>query len=153
MTSRLVLAVLALACHRGPRPPDGDVAASLTAPTIAARAFDPASIKGKPTLVLFVSPTCPHCLKTLPVAAEAARAEGANAVAVFVVGKAENATGVLAQTHFTGPALIDDGTLRRRYAIDQVPTTLVLGPDGHARDEYIGEQDADCLRGAISRAR
>ena len=153
MSSRLLLVFLALACHRGPRPPDGDIAASLTAPAIGEHAFDPSSIKGKPSLVLFVTPTCPHCLKTLPAAAEAARAEGANAVAVFVVGKAENATDVLSHAHFTGPALVDDGSLRRRYAINQVPTTLVLGPDGHACDEYIGEQDESTLRGAISRAR
>ena len=30
-----------------------------------------ASLKGKPSLVMFVTPTCPHCLATLPRGAEA----------------------------------------------------------------------------------
>jgi thiol-disulfide isomerase/thioredoxin len=153
---RVVGALLLLglvACHRAEPPPEGDVAASLTAPSIGARVFDPASLKGKPALVLFVSPTCSHCLAELPHAARAATDASAGLVAVFVAGKAANATGVLESTKFPGIALIDDGTLRSRYDVRRVPYTLVLGADGHARRAFIGEQDEATLRDALADAR
>jgi thiol-disulfide isomerase/thioredoxin len=149
---QLLGALLAIGCHRGPKLPEGDIAATLTAPSIAG-AFDPASLAGKPSLVLFVTPTCPHCLATIPRAIAAANAETANVVAVFVAGKAQNARGIVDYTHFTGPALVDDGTLTKRYAIDHVPFTLVLGADGHARDAFVGEQDESTLQTALADAR
>jgi thiol-disulfide isomerase/thioredoxin len=150
MSTRSVLALLVLAaCHRGPTPPDGDIAASLTAPAIGTHALDPASLRGKPSLVVFVSPTCPYCLATIPRAAAAATAEHANAVLVFVVGREPAAAAILDRTHWTGPALIDDGTLKTRYHVKAVPYTLVLGPAGHAREVLEGEQQEQDLRDAL----
>ena len=149
-----MLILLLAACRSDPPIPDGDVAASLTAPLLATQtAFDPAPLHGKPALVMFVSPTCMHCLKELPIAQAVARDAGANAVAVFVAGKRENAQSFVKQTKFAGSALFDDGTLKTRYAVDRVPFTLVLGADGHAIAAMIGEQDEGTLREAISRAR
>ncbi|MDB4957727.1 MAG: Redoxin [Myxococcales bacterium] len=148
----LVIALPFAACRRGEKLPDGDIAASLTVEPIGDH-FDPGSIKGKPSLVLFVTPTCPHCRVELPRAAAAAQAEGANVVAVFVAGKAENATGVLADAKFPGRALVDDGSLTKRYHIKSVPYALVLGADGHARDAFIGEQDESTLRDALANAK
>lgn len=148
----LAIALPFAACKRGEKLPDGDIAASLTVESIGAH-FDPASVKGKPSLVLFVTPTCPHCRVEIPRAAAAAHAQAANVVAVFVAGTAQNATGVLAAADYVGPALIDDGTLRKRYHITSVPYTLVLGADGHARDALIGEQDESTLREALADAR
>src|SRR5690348_9169361 len=83
----LLLAIPSLAaCHRHEKVPDGDILATLTVPSIDERAFDPSAMKGKPTLLLFVTPTCPHCLVTLPRASAAAQGHDANAVAVFVAG-------------------------------------------------------------------
>jgi hypothetical protein len=48
--------------------------------------------------------------------------------------------------------MVDDGALLRRYKIKSVPYTLVLGPDGNARDAFIGEQATSTLKDAISRA-
>src|SRR5579862_9242053 len=62
---QLVVALLAIGCHRGANVPDGNIAATLTVPAVGS-AFDPASLAGKPSLVLFVTPTCPHCLATIP---------------------------------------------------------------------------------------
>jgi thiol-disulfide isomerase/thioredoxin len=142
-----------LACRRGPAVPDGDIAATLTARTIDDHAFDPATLRGKPSLVLFVTPTCPHCLITLPRAAGAATAQGANLVAVFVSGKARNAAGVVSDIRFPGAVLIDDGTLLKRYAIKGVPYALVLGADGRARDVFEGEQEESTFVDALADAR
>jgi cytochrome oxidase Cu insertion factor (SCO1/SenC/PrrC family) len=141
--------VLAAGCHRAQPLPAGDLAATLTVSAVDGHPFDPAVLRGKPALVVFATPTCPHCLVTLPAADAAARAASATPVAVFVVGKAENAADVVARTHFSGPVLVDDGTLRAHYDIHSVPVTLVLGPDGHARDLFVGEQTEATLRAAL----
>ena len=148
----LLLALAISACHRRARVPEGDIASSLTLPALG-DPLETSSLLGKPTLVVFVSPTCPHCIAELPLAQDAARASDANIVAVFVVGKRENAAGVVQTTKFTGPVLVDDGTLRRRYEVKSVPYTLILRPDGHANDAFLGKQDEATLRDAIADAR
>ena len=140
------------ACQRRARVPDGDVAGSLTLPAMGDQ-LDTDSLLGKPTLVVFVSPTCPHCVTELPLAQDAARTGDANVVAVFVVGNREAAAGIVETAKFTGPVLIDDGTLRQQYEITGVPYTLVLRPDGRASDALIGTQNAATLQGAIAQAR
>jgi thiol-disulfide isomerase/thioredoxin len=148
----LLLALTLVACHRRVQVPDGNITESLTLPALGDQ-LDTASLLGKPTLVVFVSPTCPHCLETLPRAQDAARASDANVVAVFVVGQRENAAGVVQATRFAGPVLIDDGTLRHRYGVTAVPYTLVLRPDGRANDAFVGTQDESTLQDAIADAR
>jgi thiol-disulfide isomerase/thioredoxin len=147
------IAIALCACRRREDGPKGDVLASLTVNTLDGTAFDPSTLKGKPTLLMFVSPTCPHCLDEIPIADRVAKANGANAVAVFIAGKAENAKGVVEHTKFAGAALIDDGSLRRRYGVRAVPYTIVLGPDGHATEAIRGAQGADVLEDAIDSAR
>lgn len=149
----IALAICFAGCKKREPGPKGDIIASLTAPTVSGTPFDPATLRGKPSLVMFVSPTCPHCVEELPIAQQVARANNANVVAVFIVGKAENAKGVLEHTKFDSPALIDDGTLRKRYGVRAVPYTLVLGADGHARQALRGAQGSDALEEALEEAR
>jgi thiol-disulfide isomerase/thioredoxin len=151
----LLFALLALGgCKRNDTPvPPGDIAATLTLPSLGAYKFDPASLKGKPALVMFVTPTCPHCLEQIPRGAAAAEKTGANVVAVFVAGTKENAEGVISSTKFPGTALVDDGTLRKKYDIRGVPYSLVLGPDGKAREAFRGGHDEATLREALADAR
>ena len=152
----LAVGLALAACHRSydVPVPTGDVAASLAhAKQLDGSAFDPKTLAGKPTLVLFVSPTCPHCLKTIPRAAAAAKAKGDPVVAVFVVGSAANASDVVRRLAFPGIALIDDGTLRKQYAIRAVPYIVLLGVDGTAKSAYLGEQSQSELEGALDDAR
>ena len=158
--SQSVLLVLAITvavagCKRNTTPvPSGDVAASLTLPSLGAVAFDPASLKGKPSLVMFVTPTCPHCLATIPRGAAAAQATGANVVAVFVAGGKQNAEGVVSHTKFPGVALVDEAkAMIKQYGIKGVPYSLVLGADGHAREAFRGEQEEATLREALADAK
>jgi len=158
MPSRLPLAlllfVLAIGCKRNDTPvPAGDIVASLALPSLGAYKFDPETLRGKPSLVMFVTPTCSHCLATIPRGAKAAEAEGANVVAVFVAGAKANAEGVVSNLKFPGTALIDAGTLRKQYNIRGVPYTLVLGPDGKAREAFRGEQDEATFREALDEAK
>lgn len=153
VTLLVSIALAITACKRGEPVPDGDVTASLTMQSLGERTFDPASLKGKPSLVMFVTPTCSHCLKTIPNGMAAAKAEGANVVAVFVAGGKQNAEGIISTTKFPGAALIDDGTLRKKYNIKAVPYSLVLGADGHAKDAFRGEQDESTFRDALADAK
>ena len=149
----LALAIASMGCKKHEPPPEGDIVETLRAKTMTGTDFDPHVLRGKPSLVLFVSPTCPHCLEELPAAQKAAKANDANLVAVFIAGKAENAKGVLEHTKFEGVALIDDGSLRRRYGVRAVPYTLVLGADGHAREAFRGGQGESTLSDAVADAR
>ena len=152
----VVLAAISLAagCRKSVPVPDGDITTSLTLPTVTEAAFEPAALKGKPTLVVFASPTCGHCFKELPVAQAAAGAESANIVAVFIVGAKQQAAAMVERAKFTATALVDSmGQLRTRYDIKAVPYMLVLGPDGQAREAFRGEQDAETLRSALASAR
>lgn len=151
----LVLFAFAIAGCKGYTAPlpAGDIASTLALPSVGAYSFDPASLKGKPALVMFVTPTCPHCLVTIPRGAAAAKAEGANVVAVFVAGTKANAEGVVSHAKFPGTALIDDGTLLKKYNIRGVPYSVVLGPDGKARDVFRGEQEEATFREALADAK
>jgi thiol-disulfide isomerase/thioredoxin len=154
--TQLLVIVLAIAgCKRNTTPvPAGDIAGSLALPALGATAFDPESLRGKPSLVMFVTPTCPHCLATLPRGAAAAQAKGANVVAVFVTGGKQNAEGVISHIKFPGIALVDEGrTMIKQYEIKGVPYSLVLGPDGRARSAFRGEQETSTFEDALASAR
>lgn len=142
-------------CKRNTTPvPPGDVAAALALPSLGAIAFDPASLKGKPSLVMFVTPTCPHCLATIPRGALAAKAQDANVVAVFVAGTKANAEGVIGHTKFSGVALVDENReLIKKYKIKGVPYSVVLNKNGHAVEAFSGEQDESTFRDALSDAK
>lgn len=149
------LAVGPVGCHPGHTPPPGDILADLRLPTIDGDAFDAATLRGKPTLVLFFRPTCSHCLAELPHAVAAAHATDANIVAVQIVGTLEGTADLLHRAGYVGPMLSDvaGGALRQKYAIKAVPYTLVLGPDGHAERAFLGEQDEATLTAALENAR
>ncbi len=139
---------------QGVTPPAGDVLASLALPTTTDTTFDPQTLRGKPTIVLFASPTCGYCSAELPIAQRAATAEGANLVAVYIVGAKKHAASVTKSAGFTAPVLVDEsGDIRRKYDIKGVPYTVVLGADGRARRAFRGEQDEATLRDAIDDAR
>jgi thiol-disulfide isomerase/thioredoxin len=155
-TQLLLWAALVVAisgCKKRAPVPEGDILATLTIPLANDQPFDPASLRGKPTLVLFATPTCPYCADELPIADRVAQSENANLVAVYISGSKDQATSVTRSLGFTGPVLVDDGTLRKRYEIKGVPYTLVLGPDGHATEAFRGLQDEATLRNAVADAR
>ncbi len=153
-TQPLLVLLVISACTKRLPVPEGDIAGALaSAVPIDDIPFDPSSILGKPTLVMFVSPTCEHCLAELPRAQAVVKEVDANIVAVFVLGKKANAEAVAKSTSFEGEVLVDDGTLRKKYDITGVPYTLILKRDGHAVTALRGEQDESAIRDALADAR
>jgi thiol-disulfide isomerase/thioredoxin len=151
----LLLLAISCACRKRLDGPPGDIVAALAPlPTADDSAFDAQSLRGKPTLVMFASPTCGHCIAEMPIAQKAVAAEQANLVAVFVVGAKRHAASVAKSTGFTAPVLVDEqGTLRKQYGIKGVPYLVVLGADGRAREAFRGRQEEDTLREALADAR
>jgi thiol-disulfide isomerase/thioredoxin len=153
----LMLVVLAISgCKtKGVKAPEGDVLAALAPlPTADDSTFDAQSFRGKPTLVMFASPVCGYCMAELPIAVKAAAAEHANFVTVFIVGAKKHAASVKKTKNLDTPVLVDEtGDLRRKYDIQGVPYTVILGADGHAREAYRGQQDEETLRDALADAR
>lgn len=143
------------ACAKRAPVPDGDVLAVLAPlPTADGSSFDVQSLRGKPTLVMFASPTCGHCNAELPIATKAASAEKANLVAVYVVGGKQHAASVTKSLGFTAPVLVDEaGSVKRHYDIKGVPYLLVLGANGKAVRAFRGKQEEDTLRDALDDAK
>ncbi len=140
-------------CRHGEPTPDGDILASLTAPSADDQPFDATKFRGKPTLVMFASPTCGYCAKELPMAHKIAAAESANMVLVYVSGGKGSAIQAAKRGGYRGPVLVDDGTLRKRYEIKGVPYVLMLKPDGTAHEAFRGLQEESTLRDALADAR
>lgn len=153
-TTVVALALLAAsACTKtSVAPPPGDIGAKLTLPTAAGTPYDPAALDGKPAVVVFWRPGCPHCRDELPEVAQVCKDKGATAVAVQVAEAPASGLRVLEGMKWEGVALVDDGTVRKDLKITKVPWTLVLRPDGTAARAYIGAQSYDTLAGAIAAA-
>ncbi|MEZ4402266.1 MAG: TlpA disulfide reductase family protein [Kofleriaceae bacterium] len=145
--------VTAAACKPQTPVPAGDIAARLTVATAAGAPFDPATLRGQPALVVFWRPGCPHCLAEIPDAVRLAKDTGATIVAVQVAGRPEVGAAVLAKANWTGPHLIDDGSLREGLKIKGVPYTLALRANGSAARAMIGRRSYDELKSALSAAR
>jgi thiol-disulfide isomerase/thioredoxin len=149
----LVLMALVACTKDGVAPPGGNVAAKLAIPTAEGPLFDPATLAGKPTVVVFWRPGCPHCREEIPIVRKVCNEKGANAVAVQVAEAPESGKRALEHSAWTGIALIDDGSIRKSLGIDKVPWTLVLRPDGTAARAYVGAQSYDTLASAIAAAK
>ncbi len=153
---RLALPALALvalfACTKTTPAPPGNIAGKLAVPTADGSPFDPATLAGKPAVVVFWRPGCPHCRTELPDVARACKDKGATAVAVQVAEAPPTGLRVLEGLKWDGVVLVDDGTLRKDLAITKVPWTLVLRPDGTAARAFVGAQSYETLSGAIAAA-
>jgi len=153
--SFLVIAVVAIsACAKSIPTPEGDILAALQLPSATEdKVFDPAALRGKPTLVMFASTSCGYCAKELPIAHKLATAEGVNMAVVYIKSKKPAALAAAKAGGYDGVVLLDDGALSKKYEIQGVPYTLMLNADGHATKAFRGLQEADALRDAIADAR
>lgn len=150
----IVLALAIAGCKKHSAPiPEGDVIGTLPAKTFDGKPFDLATLKGKPSIVMFASPGCGHCKHEMPLAQSAAKAKDANAVVVFVAGTPIHAEQAAKQVGFTGTVMLDDGTLKQKYGITGVPYTVITKPDGTAETAFAGTAGESALASALDDAR
>jgi thiol-disulfide isomerase/thioredoxin len=150
------LAVIALvllglvACKKeGVTPPSGNILEKLSLPAADGTTFDAKTLAGKPTVVVFWRPGCPHCREEMPIVRKVCKEKGCNAVAVQVAESPESGKRALEHSAWEGASLIDDGSVRKGLGIDKVPWTLVLRPDGTAAYAFVGAQKYGTLASAI----
>ncbi len=153
MLAALVAAISG--CAKSVPTPDGDILGALQLPQATEdKIFDPGTLRGKPTLVMFASTSCGFCAKELPIAHKLTTNEGVNMAVVYVKSKKPAALAAAKAGGYDGVVLLDgDGTLSRKYEIQGVPYTLILGADGHATKAFRGLQEEATLRDAIADAR
>lgn len=128
---------------RGPAPP-------LTATLHDGRAFDLASLRGRPALVYFWAPWCPSCAALRGTLDGLAR-DGQPMVSVAMQsGGAATLSAYLAE-HRLAWAVIDDadGTLSRAWGARAIPAVYVLDGDGRIRFVTRGLTSAWGLRARL----
>ncbi len=95
-------------------------------------------------LLVFAHAACPTCELTLPLVEAAHAAFGAR-IDVAVVSQDEDGGRGLREKHGLRATFLDDSALAVSFAaaIDAVPTTLLLGPDGVELARFVGFARAD----------
>ncbi|MCO4769357.1 MAG: redoxin domain-containing protein [Deltaproteobacteria bacterium] len=97
-----------------------------------------ASMKGKPTLLLFWATWCPHCRKAMPGIEENVwqkyRDQGLNVVAVTKNSRGQTTDKVrdyMTENGYTMPVAIDPGTTSRNYGVSGIPAAALVDKDGN----------------------
>jgi thiol-disulfide isomerase/thioredoxin len=109
----------------------------------------------KPVVLAFMSIDCPHCREMAPVLTQLHEAYGSRFVFLTVVfeRRAPRAK-AFAQVHgHTWCYLLGTEATARAYALEGVPTFLLLGPDGRIRGVQLGscpyEEFVRAIEGAL----
>lgn len=105
----------------------------------------------KPVLLEFMSTDCPHCRTMAPVLTRLHEMYG-NRVSFLTVAFDRRATRVKAFAQVHGHSwcyLLGDDHTVRVYALEGVPTFVLLGPDGRIRGVQVGSCAYEDLARAI----
>lgn len=124
---------------RGERPPD------FAGLTTHGPALTLAELHGKVVLLTFWATWCPPCGPELKVLESLHRELGAQDLAIVAVNASESMPVVREYSRAQGltfPILVDPrGDIHRAYGVLGLPTTFVIGRDGHAVARAIGARD------------
>jgi peroxiredoxin len=131
----LVLCVLAGGCRDEAAGGTGRTAPPIRLATLAHDRFYLDAERGKPVVLVFWHTTCDVCKRELVELEALRRSLGASRVSVAgVLNDPENselARRIVGSLALGFPTLLDeDGKVAERYAVEQFPTTIVVGPDG-----------------------
>ena len=105
------------------------------------------SLKGKVVLLDFWATWCGPCKLSLPHLQKVADDGGLakRGLQVFAVNEKDAKPLVQAfmnDNHFSFPVLLDtDGLMNEEYKIAGIPTTVIVGKDGHIKNAWIGYGD------------
>jgi thiol-disulfide isomerase/thioredoxin len=124
--------------------------------------LDLASMTGKPTVVVFWLPSCPHCQETMP-ALDAAWPQVEDRANVLTVGLSQADTGSSPQEGFESPEafvettglslptiVADAATETERWRIESVPTVYLLDAGHVIRSVLIGPGASDIVEALSS---
>jgi cytochrome c biogenesis protein CcmG/thiol:disulfide interchange protein DsbE len=110
--------------------------------TLDGKAFDLASLRGRPVIINFWGPSCIPCRDEFPQflrELEANRADGLAIVGVLTDDPPEPARQFVAEYKATWPTVMDpDGLIKRTYRIVGRPFTWFVDRSGIIRSRQIG---------------
>ena len=131
-------------------------APALPASALQGRPVTLTDLHGRPAFVVFWASWCEPCVHEAPALAAFARSLHGRASLVGVDYSdplRSSARSFLARFGWTFPILLDpEGSAGAAYAINGLPTTVVLASDGTIERRLTGPQTAASLDGALSRA-
>ena len=118
--------------------------------------FDLARRKGSWVVLNFFDPSCVPCVNEHPELVrfdEAQAALGDDRVELYTVvyaGKPDEVTEFFDDNGGTWPVVFDDdGSISAAFAVNQVPETWIIDPNGVIQVRWIGETTADGLNQAV----
>jgi thiol-disulfide isomerase/thioredoxin len=133
-------------------PPVGQVAPPIEVEMVGGGVFDLAAQRGRVVVLDFWATWCPPCQVSLPALQrlhERYRGDDRVVIASVNTNSERNRAGALqgwmTQRKFDFPVLLetDDRALSVAYAVEKLPTMVVIGVDGKVADVQVGLPSAD----------
>ncbi len=137
-------------------PKAGFLAPDFELPSLSGPVYRSGDLRGKPVLINFWASWCPPCRQEMP-ALQSVYAQyqdqGLQVLAVNVTDQDDPASVAQFAEEFdlTFPVLMDaDGQVGRRYQVQALPTSFLVGSDGVIRQVYVGGPlDESLLRAQV----
>lgn len=138
----IVIGIVVFGCASSPPPRSepspllGDIAPNFESTTLSGNPLYSTAFHGNPFVVTFVKSQCAPCEKTL-AAAQATYFDLRDVPVIGVFGEeddATSATAISSKLALKFPVVVDEhGLIAKRFAVDDVPRTFVVDPNGRIR--------------------
>lgn len=109
--------------------------------------------KGKPLILFFISFSCGHCERAMPVIKELYKnSDGRYNILGIVYGTPkEDLKYKIIETGTDFPVAIGTESVRKDYKVSGTPYLWVIGPDGRLKERFIGEKGAAMLKERVKK--
>ncbi|WP_226579469.1 DsbE family thiol:disulfide interchange protein [Acuticoccus sediminis] len=116
-----------------------------------AAGVDPATFKGKVTLVNIFASWCGPCRIEHPLLVELARTPGLTVVGIDYKDKPEDAKRFLAElgNPYDAVGVDPDGRGAIEWGLTGVPESFLIGPEGRVRAKHVGPLTEEALSGSF----
>lgn len=144
LTGAAILAALIAGCSQAPKHPlVGQKAPDFTGTMLDGAPFALAEHIGQDVLILdFWATWCPPCREGLPILSEVAATYRDRGVRLFAIDVEEDADTVREFLKGAGlelsVVLDPDGTINKKYLVDGIPQTVIIGKDGRVAAVHVG---------------
>ncbi|TAN04266.1 MAG: redoxin domain-containing protein [Rhodanobacteraceae bacterium] len=125
-----------------------------------ARPLSLGELRGRAVLLDFFTPGCINCIHMLPVEKQLEQRFGTRLLVVgidspkFAASKTKQGLESFIQRYDLRHPIVLDPTMSlwNAYGVQAWPTLILLGPDGHVKQQFIGEQSLEQMAGPIEAA-
>jgi len=145
VTFRLITAIIAFVAAPLAAQTVGDTAPAFTLKGLDGDSVSLSDFRGHPIVINFWASWCPPCRDEMPVMVEAYRAHKDSGLIILAVNGRDQETSMRAIRRFVAefqmsfPVLLDEhGSVRKRYRLRGLPTSVFIGADGLVRGLIIG---------------